>query len=177
MFELLIVVVGVIWLFRSAKEIRENRKEEQRRKSTPFRFSNRLTKEDFEFLVHDTAKSIKRIKDISIVDSIVTCEVISQSGLSSWDFEVDFNDYGALTGKYWSESDNNDSDIPNQFAERLQVRIKQFSNDLNRSQRSYEGSKKVNNQELKNKTYCTNCGEKIEPVESKYCGYCGTRLK
>ena len=53
----------------------------------------------------------------------VTLEVGSISGLSTWSAEIDFNDYGRLTGAYWLLSENPDSLIPEHFADAVRAQI------------------------------------------------------
>lgn len=49
--------------------------------------------------------------------------VLSQSGISEWEFELDFNDYGKITGSYWIYSDNYDSMIPKALGNSIQEEI------------------------------------------------------
>jgi len=46
--------------------------------------------------------------------------------LSEWNFKVDFNDYGHLTGQYWLTSDNDDSNIPSHVADNISSMIREF---------------------------------------------------
>ncbi len=97
--------------------------EEQRRKSTPCDFSDGITEEQFSAFAMDARKHIRRLVSYSCEGSVVRGSVRTQSGLSEWKFEIDFNDYGHLTGKYWISSDNDDSDIPKHIAERIRKMI------------------------------------------------------
>lgn len=49
--------------------------------------------------------------------------VRSQSGLTEWDFTIDFNDYGKISGAYWLWSENEDSLIPEYIAKEMQKKI------------------------------------------------------
>ena len=68
-------------------------------------------------------KKIKRVKNISVSGPFVCGEVESQSGISTWDFCVDFNDYGHITGKYWIRSENDDSSIPSRIGEMISEQL------------------------------------------------------
>ena len=54
--------------------------------------------------------------------------MLSQSGISEWDFELDFNDYGKITGTYWISSDNYDSMIPETLGNLIQKAISDVYN-------------------------------------------------
>lgn len=79
-------------------------------------------------MVRHSAKGIKRLADLRVDNTIVYGKVRSQSGLSEWQFQIDFNDYGVLTGSYWISSDNNDSSLPTVLADRIAQQIKAISN-------------------------------------------------
>ena len=98
---------------------KREREEKERRRSYPCNFNNNITKENFIITVYDCCKSIKRINKITIDGAIIHGVVTSQSGLSEWEFSIDFNDYGKLTGNYWIESDNEDSVIPEVLAKKI----------------------------------------------------------
>ena len=67
---------------------------------------------------------VKGIKiEVSISGPIVKGTVESQSGLSKWNFTVDFNNYGRISGKYWVKSENKDSSIPKHIAEKIKSEI------------------------------------------------------
>ena len=52
------------------------------------------------------------------------CFVVnSQSGLTTWQFTVDFNDYGQLSGTYWLSSENKDSVLPDKIANSIRSEI------------------------------------------------------
>lgn len=86
-------------------------------------FEDGITAEEFEQIANRIAKRIRRLS-VSTKGSIVIGSVESQSGISTWTFEVDFNDYGRITGKWWiKRRENIDSGIPNRFAEMMKKEI------------------------------------------------------
>ena len=93
------------------------------RKGTPCNFDNGISKDEFNEIVEKELKAIKRINDFSINDTVIRARVRSQSGISEWRFTVDFNDYGKITGNYWLNSKNNDSQIPKSVAENIKKSI------------------------------------------------------
>lgn len=93
------------------------------RKGTPCNFDNGISRTEFNEIVEKELKAIKRINDFSINDTVIRARVRSQSGISEWRFTVDFNDYGKITGNYWLNSKNNDSQIPESVAENIKKSI------------------------------------------------------
>ena len=106
------------------KQIGNNLQEkakENKRESIPCEFTEKLTEEQFENLAFNVIKRIKKKKiDIEVYGPKIYGTVESQSGLTEWDFTIDFNDYGSITGNYWLWSENDDSLIPKRIAEDMQ---------------------------------------------------------
>lgn len=109
-----IAIIGFLALLAHStrKEADELKREEKRRKSIPCQFDNGISEMEFQVFVKQIGRKIRRVTQLSIEGPIVYGEVISQSGLTKWNFEIDFNDYGHVTGKYWIFTENNDSNIP-----------------------------------------------------------------
>lgn len=103
-------------------------KEEKKRKETPCYFNDGISKEQFQEAATLSAKHIKRLKSFYVDYTFVHGTVVSQSGLSEWNFTIDFNDYGHITGKYWLRSQNSDSSIPKVVAERMKERLQAMKN-------------------------------------------------
>jgi len=116
------VIKGIV---DTKKEKREN----ERRRSNTVIFDDVLTEELFEEIVKLCVKKINRIIDYEIDNGIVYATVRSQSGLTAWDFQLDFNDYGEISGTYWITSDNDDSEIPNYLGDMIQYLISDLYND------------------------------------------------
>ena len=100
-------------------------REESRRRSTPPEFGDRLTQLDFIDLVDQLARTTPRVLSAKVDGQVVKIFVRSNSGLTTWSAELDFNDYGQLTGKYWIRTENNQSPIPAFFANALRDQIQQ----------------------------------------------------
>ena len=96
------------------------------RKNTPCKFNDGISYEDFTHIVKSSKKHIKRIKEILVDKAVVYCTVESQTGYSDWNFQVDFNDWGHLTGTYWKTSENSDSNIPKRFGDLISGAIQQL---------------------------------------------------
>jgi hypothetical protein len=99
--------------------------ETKRRRNCTLRFEDGVSQDQFIAIVQDAAKHTPRVKDVTVNGMTVDLEVRSNSGLSTWAVEVDFNDYGRLTGTYWLESENSQSPIPEHFARAVQARIRE----------------------------------------------------
>lgn len=120
-----ILVVGTTGFV--VNQLRKNVKKQEKknnRENIPCQFTKRLTEEEFEELAFRTVKRInkKRI-NIEVYGAKVYGTVTSQSGLTEWDFTIDFNDYGSVTGTYWLWAENEDSLIPENIAEEMQAKI------------------------------------------------------
>jgi hypothetical protein len=98
-------------------------KEEQARKSCVCEFDGAVTEDTFQTIVRSAAKPIRRLKVLEIDGPVVKCSVRSSSGISTWEFTLDFNDYGEITGKCWVKSENNESTIPTVLRDRIQEEL------------------------------------------------------
>ncbi len=96
------------------------------RKCFPCKFNNGITTEVLTLLAEHCARKIKRITKVVVNGASVTCSIESQSRLSTWDFTVDFNDWGHISSAYWYTSSNSDSLIPKCFSQALADEIKSY---------------------------------------------------
>lgn len=83
-----------------------------KRRETPCLFMDGISHDEFTDIANQCGNKIKRVKKVNVRGPVVFCTVESQSGYSEWDFKVDFNDWGHITGTYWPQTDNDDSSIP-----------------------------------------------------------------
>lgn len=122
------IVFGVFGgvLIKTISAAKESAEEERRRKNTPCYFNDGISKEQFDVIVKRASKHIKRLTKLTVDGAIVHGTVRTQSGLSEWNFEIDFNDYGHITGRYWISSDNSDSNIPSHIADNITKMIHLF---------------------------------------------------
>lgn len=109
---------GIIRAVRSGQET-------ARRKNSPLQFDSRLTQLDFVRIAEQIARATPRVTQIEVSGLVATIFVRSTSGLSTWSAEIDFNDYGRPTGKYWINSENDQSQIPAFFADALQQQMRE----------------------------------------------------
>lgn len=110
-------VLGVAWV--------RNAREESRRKACFPEFIDGISQDDFIAFAEDAARRTPRVSRVLVHDMRVALTVTSNSGLTTWTADVDFNDYGRLTGRYWISTENSDSLIPQHFAEILQGVVSQ----------------------------------------------------
>lgn len=131
-----------VWAHHKAKEreseAQELREQEKRRRNTKCKFVDGISESDFSRIAFKVTKKIRRVKNISVSGPFIYGEVDSQSGISTWDFCVDFNDYGHITGKYWIRSDNTDSSIPDRIGELISDELDAFLNGSNVSEKFTE---------------------------------------
>ena len=121
------VGLGLLALVNKANKEEQARIEENnRRKNTPCLFDGPISEEEFQAVVRSAAKSIRRLEVLEIDGPVVKCSVRSASGISTWEFCLDFNDYGNITGECWMETDNEESMIPSVLKERIQDELEAF---------------------------------------------------
>ena len=170
---------------KEKKEREEAAQEERRRKSCICRFNDGMTQREFVELVHREGKAISRLKTVSIEGPVVSGKVRTVSGLSHWSFEIDFNDYGHLTGRYWLDTDNDESTIPEVLAGRIASAIKAghceswfydfADNDEDDNEDDYiEYDDDLDEQESMN--FCPFCGKRIHVLGARFCTVCGKKL-
>lgn len=100
---------AVVEIFRDSQK--------SNRRNSPLCLDGRFSQNDFNDLVAEVAQRTPRVINVVVTDLTAILHVKSNSGLSRWRAEVDFNDYGTLTGKYWLDTENSHSLIPKHFAE------------------------------------------------------------
>lgn len=107
-----------VWAIKDARET-------QRRRSTPMGFDEGLSHQQFCDIVQTAAKATPRVRSAVIESALVTIQVKSSSGLTTWSADVDYNDYGRLTGRYWIYTENDQSLIPRHFADLVTARLRE----------------------------------------------------
>ena len=111
------------------EEWARKRNVDSERKNMPCLFNDGISQENFETLAQTAATRIKRIRSISVHGTTVYATVESQSGLSYWNFNVDFNNWGHITGTYWTHTGNDDSSIPKHYGGILSSFVNDFLNE------------------------------------------------
>ncbi len=107
------------------EEQRRQREEERRRRESPCVFTDGISKERFLELAQEAANETVRVQSFDVNKMAVTIHVKSQSGLTTWDADIDYSDFGHLTGRYWLKTENDDSLIPEHYAKVLKKKIEQ----------------------------------------------------
>lgn len=103
-------------------KVKKNADRDRERRNTPCYFNDGISAGEFEEIAISLAKPIKRLM-VSVDGPVVYGEARSQSGISTWNFKLDFNDWGHITGTYWQSSDNSDSKIPDTLGNRISAEI------------------------------------------------------
>ena len=101
------------------------------RKKASCSFEDGISSSEFESIAHDVAKKFERITDVFVSNATIYCDVKSQTGMSTWVFSVDFNDWGHITGIFWRNSDNDVSDIPKYYATAVSKEISESLKERN----------------------------------------------
>ena len=179
---LLIGLMGI-----SISQIQKNWKEKDQKKTSEENsredtfcfFEDGISQADFNAAVYRAGKGIKRLIRLSTDGPIIHGTVQSQSGISTWDFTLDFNDYGHITGKYWISSNNETSDIPSVIAKRIQKEIQNFYHTFNSSfsyNHSFDSMENDQDKVQNSSTTGPFCGKTFATSQAKFCPYCGTHL-
>ena len=108
------------------QELKKIEAEQQRRQSIPCLFYNSFPFIDFCKVVYKEIHKYKKIKKLVVKGPYVYCNVTSNSGQSAWAFLIDYNDYGMITGRYWKESQNDDSTLPATVADNIASSIRNY---------------------------------------------------
>lgn len=119
--------IGIGAALKSGKKEKQRRlleeAEEERRQNIPCKFNNGIDENDFARIIKSTSKQFRRIKSASTTGAEVNIKYCSQSGITQYWASIDFNDYGEITGKYWINNENSDSNIPKAFADAISENI------------------------------------------------------
>lgn len=107
----------IVGLYRESQET-------SRRRNSPLCFSESCSQIEFTLLVKDVAEHTPRVSNAVVTGMTAVIHVKSNRGLSTWKAEIDFNDYGTLTGKYWIDAENSDSIIPQHFADGVNAKLR-----------------------------------------------------
>lgn len=114
------VLMGIGAVALTALGIRsavKSAKETAKRRGTPVVWDTRFPNEAFQGFVNETTQRLPRVVETHVDGLIVTIHVKSNTGLTRWKAEVDFCDYGRLTGQHWISSENSQSPIPQALAD------------------------------------------------------------
>lgn len=118
--------------------IAEKLERERQRKACVYSFNDGLSEEDFEKIVMRCAKKINRIEKVYVSGLDISCIASSQSGISTWRFTLDFNDYGKLTGKCYYKSENTDSNIPERLNDLIYEQLEPYIGQIEQKERERE---------------------------------------
>ena len=163
---LVLIVIVIVFMPKGGGSSKADEEEDKRKQST-CNFSDGISEKDFKWIVAKSGKNIKRLTDLTTAGPVVFGTVWAQSGISKWNFTIDFNDYGHLTGKYWISSNNSDSDIPSVLAKRIKDGIQSFDRFKAENSTTSAGQSTV---------FCSNCGAKITGKDVRFCPYCGKEV-
>lgn len=174
-------IIGAGVLGKLIKDVRKSAVEEIKRKNTTCNFNDGISEEEFKTIVKIATKNIKRLSKLSTSGPVVYGTVRSQSGISEWCFNIDYNDYGHITGRYWLSSDNHNSNIPDYVADNI---CKGIKNHETSSHTEYEDEKyddkepcaEEQDKRPRQLQYCPYCGERIMGENILFCSYCGNGI-
>jgi hypothetical protein len=82
--------------------------------------------------LHNTfavCNEINRIQEVNVYGAVVYGTAQSQTGYSTWNFRVDFNNWGHVDGTYWINSDNSESSLPQIYGRLVSGLIQDYLNE------------------------------------------------
>lgn len=150
-------------IFRDQKRGGQNRSN-QNRSDIPCDLSEGITEDDLLKMAMRARRGIKRPISVDVNGPMVFGTVRSQSGISEWDFSVDFNDWGHITGSYWIDSENDNSSIPRLIADRISDSISDRLTEIEEEKQTSPFA------------YCPECGSEVFDADARFCNKCGARL-
>ena len=123
-FDKVLIGGGAVVAGTVARYLYQDHQETRRRRASPLSFADGITQSQFVDIVEELGRRTARVHRVVVDGMTVTLHVKSNSGLSTWSAELDFNDYGHLTGAYWLSTENTQSIIPKHFADALQEQVR-----------------------------------------------------
>lgn len=120
---------------------------------------------EFEIIVRKQAHSIERIIHVEVEGYCVYCVAETTRGTSEWEFSIDFDDNGHVTGNYDIRSENYESNIPEHFAKKIQRALmnKDIDNAFKKSVDDVKLAEAVNeHSRIQAKREATRTAERIE---------------
>lgn len=119
--------------------------EENRRRNTPFNFTDGISSNEFKRIVGSCACEIREICYLKVDGPLVYCKVDAKRDGKSWNFRIDFNDYGHLTGNWWAFYESDDPEIPTRLANSISNRIVNYREDYSKLPKTNLQYKESNN--------------------------------
>lgn len=189
--------VGIGATIKAANKNKQRRlqeqAEEERRQNTPCYFVDGISEKTFREITKQTAKRFRRLKVTEIDGAVIFITFYSQSGLSDYEAIIDFNDYGHITGTYWLSNDNEDSNLPDKFAECIGKQFLEVIENSNDDSEYIELENDTSNNYENNSSYsyspdytnidknvfpnfCRKCGVRLDG-KPYWCKYCGTQIR
>lgn len=154
------------------KRERERLEAEKLRQESWKGFEDEISESDFKLMVAAAKKGINRLVSLTSVGPVVYGTVLSESGDYQWDFQVDFNDFGQITGTYYVYGEQKYDAIVNKVANTIKGYIENFPFEYIDDEAD-DCLQEIPYTEFK---FCPNCGREIVVKGSKFCTFCGKAL-
>ena len=117
---LLIIILG-IWIIVG---IIQDKRDEKWLKRHGYSFA---ADDKLNEIAERVCDSFNRVELQYVSCSVVHIRVESQTGNSTWNCRIDFNDHGKISGKYVISSDNDQSSIPEHVADKIADEIRKMT--------------------------------------------------
>lgn len=174
-----LVVVGIAGaVAKKAKKAYESTQLEKNRGVLPCQFTGKISQEEFSAIAKRASRRYSQIESTSVDNAVVHCLVRSQGGAPAWNFAIDFNDHGHLSGEYWITTGDKKSLLPKNLAASIQAAVYQYPNGINQDfQEEVSAEKRKMYENELGTAICPYCGRKSKSIDAKYCEGCGQRFR
>lgn len=155
----IVIILMLALLCIIALKVSDDDESNQKRSTSRFKpcsWNDGITQDQFRHMANIACKYVKRLDSMQVAGAVVLGTVRAQSGLSKWDFRLDFNDHGHVTGRYSIYSENEDSIIPKHIAENLKSMIEAGPEEFFREEPGSADSGRTTNKTIR---ICPSCGE------------------
>ena len=85
-----------------------------------------ISEKRFEAIARIEARKIKRIETLDVVGYTINATVRTITGIGTWQFSLDFDQNGYVTGGYHVWSENDESSIPQELAKSISKAIQTY---------------------------------------------------
>lgn len=141
-------------------------------------FEDGISQEDFEAIALGECQRTENVLDAQVDGPVIQGIMSSQHSFAEWEFKIDFNDYGHITGKYWLWSENDNTEIPEMVAENICEALRYYQPAQGYGQFESQGSvePEYENSAAYHISFCPYCGSKQYEMNPNFCLACGKKL-
>ena len=117
-----VVLFFLLFLSFTAPKVEKEHKQAQEtaRRQTKCTFSGKVSRSAFQSAAEKACQNMKELTKYQIRGTVIHGFSVRKKDNTSWAFDLDFNDNGSITGRYWIYSENPHSKLPEQIGSLIQ---------------------------------------------------------